>query len=178
MLFRSEYMDNIQAKRTGVNDASQGLDPNILQNTTAAAIAAMQNAAGSKMELIARIFAETGIKDLFKNILHLLCKYQDKQRVIRLRGQFVAIDPREWDNEYDITVNVGLGTGNRQEQMAMLGMVLQKQEQVLQQYGPANPLVSVGQYRATLGRFIEAAGSKDSSAFFREITPEIGRAHV
>ena len=168
-----EYMDNIQAKRTGVSDASQGLDANILQNTTAAAIAAMQNAAGSKMELIARIFAETGIKDLFKNILHLLCKYQDKQRVIRLRGQFVAIDPREWDNEYDITVNVGLGTGNRQEQMTMLGMVLQKQEQVLQQYGPTNPLVSVGQYRATLGRFIEAAGFKDSSVFFREITPEM-----
>jgi hypothetical protein len=171
-----EYMDNIQAKRTGVSDASQGLDPNILQNTTAAAIAAMQNAAGSKMELIARIFAETGVKDLFRNILHLLCKYQDKQRVIRLRGQFVAIDPREWSNEYDISVNVGLGTGNRQEQMAMLGMVLQKQEQVLQQYGPSNPLVSVGQYRSTLGRFIEAAGFKDSSIFFREITPEMDQA--
>jgi hypothetical protein len=171
-----EYMDNIQAKRTGVNDASQGLDPNILQNTTAAAIAAMQNAAGSKMELIARIFAETGIKDLFRNILHLLCKYQDKSRVIRLRGKYVAVDPREWDTEYDITVNVGLGTGNRQEQMAMLGMVLQKQEQIIQQYGPANPLVSVGQYRATLGRFIEAAGFKDSSRFFNEITPEMDAA--
>ena len=168
-----EYMDNIQAKRTGVNDASQGLDPNILQNTTAAAIAAMQNAAGSKMELIARIFAESGIKDLFRNILHLLCKYQDKERVVRLRGKFVAVDPREWDTEYDITVNVGLGTGNRQEQMAMLGMILQKQEQIIQQYGPANPLVSVGQYRATLGKFIEAAGFKDSSRFFREITPEV-----
>lgn len=171
-----EYMDNIQAKRTGINDASQGLDPNILQNTTAAAIAAMQNAAGSKMELIARIFAETGIKDLFRNILHLLCKYQDKSRVIRLRGKYVAVDPREWDTEYDITVNVGLGTGNRQEQMAMLGMVLQKQEQIIQQYGPANPLVSVGQYRATLGRFIEAAGFKDSSRFFNEITPEMDAA--
>jgi hypothetical protein len=171
-----EYMDNIQAKRTGVNDASQGLDPNILQNTTATAIAAMQNAAGSKMELIARVFAETGIKDLFRNILHLLCKYQDKARVIRLRGKYVSVDPREWDTEYDITVNVGLGTGNRQEQMAMLGMVLQKQEQIIQQYGPANPLVSVGQYRATLGRFIEAAGFKDSSRFFNEITPEMDAA--
>ena len=171
-----EYMDNIQAKRTGVNDASQGLDPNILQNTTAAAIAAMQNAAGSKMELIARVFAETGVKDLFRNILHLLCKYQDKARVIRLRGKYVAVDPREWDTEYDITVNVGLGTGNRQEQMAMLGMILQKQEQIIQQYGPANPLVTVGQYRATLGRFIEASGFKDSSRFFNEITPEMDAA--
>jgi hypothetical protein len=168
-----EYLDNIQAKRTGVNEASQGLDPNILQNTTAAAIAAMQNAAGSKMELIARIFAETGVKDLFRCVLHLLTKYQDKPRVIRLRGKFVAMDPREWDNEYDMTVNVGLGTGTRQEQTAMLGMVLQKQEQIIGQYGPANPLVSIGQYRQTLGKFIEAAGFKDSTRFFKEITPEL-----
>jgi hypothetical protein len=168
-----EYMDNIQAKRTGVTEASQGLDPNILQNTTATAIAAMQNASAGKLELIARIFAETGIKDIFRNILHLLCKYQDKPRVIRLQGKFVPMDPREWDTEYDVTINVGLGTGTKQEQMAMLGMVLQKQEQIIQQYGPANPLVSVGQYRQTLGKFIEAAGFKDSSRFFKEITPEI-----
>ena len=58
----------------------------------------------------------------------------------------------------------------------MLGMILQKQEQIIQQYGPANPLVSVGQYRQTLGKFIEAAGFKDSSRFFKEITPEIDAA--
>ena len=168
-----QYLDDIQAKRTGVSEASQGLDPNILQNTTATAIAAMQNAAGSKMELIARIFAETGVKDLFRAILHLLTKYQDKPRVIRLRGKFIPMDPREWDNEYDMTVNVGLGTGTRQEQMAMLGLVLQKQEQLIGQYGPANPLVSIGQYRQTLGKFIEAAGFKDSSRFFKEIPPEL-----
>jgi hypothetical protein len=168
-----QYMDDIQAKRTGVTEASQGLDPNILQNTTATAIAVMQNASAGKLELIARIFAETGIKDIFKNILHLLCKYQDKPRIIRLRGKFVPMDPREWSTQYDVTVNVGLGTGNRQEQAAMLGMILQKQEQILGQYGPANPLVSIGQYRSTLGRFIEAAGFKDSNRFFREITPEL-----
>ena len=155
---------------------SQGLDANILQNTTAAAIAAMQNAAGAKMELIARIFAETGVKDLFKNILHLLCKYQDKARVIRLRGQYVQMDPREWNTQYDVVINVGLGTGTRDQQMAMLAMVLQKQEQILQSYGPTNPVVSVGQYRNTLGKFIESAGFKDSAEFFREIPPELDQA--
>jgi hypothetical protein len=128
------------------------------------------------MELVARIFAETGVKDLFRNILHLVCKYQDKARIIRLRGKYVSIDPREWNTEYDITVNVGLGTGTREQQMAMLSMVLQKQEQIIQAYGPSNPLVSVMQYRNTLGRFIEAAGFKDSAAFFNEITPEVNQA--
>lgn len=167
------YFDSIQAKRTGVSDAQQGLDPNILQNVTAAAVAATTQAAQGKLELIARIFAETGVKSLFKGILHLLCKYQDRPRLIRMRGKFVEMDPREWSNQYDVTISVGLGTGTKQEQMAMLQMVLAKQEQILQQYGPANPLVSVGQYRNTIGRFIEAAGFKDSTEFFKEITPEI-----
>jgi hypothetical protein len=168
-----DYMDQVQAKRTGVTDASKGLDPNILQNTTATAVAMMQNAGAARIELIARIFAETGVKDLFRNILHLVCKYQDKERIIRLSGKFVTIDPREWSNEYDLSINVGLGTGSREQQMGMLAMIMDKQEQILQQFGPANPLVSVGQYRQTLGRMIEAAGFKDSTEFFREITPEI-----
>ena len=168
-----QYLDQVQSKRTGVNDAQQGLDPNILQNTTATAVAAMQSAAAGKVEMVARIFAETGVKDLFEKILALLCKYQDKARIIRLRGKYVSIDPREWVNGFDISINVGLGTGNKQEQMAMVAVVLQKQEQILQTQGFNNPLVNLTQYRETLGRFIEAAGYKDSSEFFKEIPPEL-----
>jgi hypothetical protein len=171
-----QYLDSVQQKRTGVTEASQGLDPSILQNVTAAAVASMQQSAAGKIEMIARIFAETGVKSLFKGILHLLCKYQDKPRIIRMRGQYVQFDPREWSNQYDVDINVGLGAGNRQEQMAMLNMVLAKQEQVLQQMGPANPLVSMGQYRNTLGRMVEAAGFKDSAEFYKAITPEQDQA--
>jgi hypothetical protein len=167
------YMDEVQQKRTGVTNASQGLDPNILQNATATAVAMVQNAGAAKVELIARIFAETGVKDLFKHILHLVCKYQDKERIVRMRGKFVSIDPREWSNEYDLTVNVGLGTGNREQQMAMVAAILQKQEQILATAGINNPFVSPAQYRNTLGRFIESAGFKDTNEFFREITPEM-----
>jgi hypothetical protein len=91
-----EYLDRIQERRTGITATSQGLDPNILQNTTAAAVAAMQNAAAGRMELIARTFAETGVRDLFLNILHLVGKYQDKARIVRLQGKYVSVDPREW----------------------------------------------------------------------------------
>lgn len=168
-----EYLDNIQAKRTGVSDAQQGLNPDILQNVTAAAVSAMQSAAAGKLELVARIFAETGLKSLMKGILHLVCKYQDKPRVLRLRNQYMQFDPRSWSNQYDVMINVGLGTGNRQEQLAMLQMIMQKQETILQGYGPSNPLVSVGQYRETLSRMIEAAGFKDVDSFFKQITPEI-----
>jgi hypothetical protein len=168
-----EYLDSVQAKRTGVSDAQQGLNPDILSNVTAAAVAAMQGAAAGKLELMARIFAETGVKSLMQGILHMVCKYQDKPRVVRLRGQYVQFDPREWSNQYDVSINVGLGTGSRQEQLAMLNMIMAKQENILQGYGPANPLVSVGQYRETLGRLIEAAGFKDTDSFFKPVPPEV-----
>ena len=171
-----QYLDTIQSKRTGVSDASQGLDPSVLQNVTAAAVASMQQAGAGKIELMARIFAETGVKSLFKGILHLLCKYQDKARLVRMRGEFVEFDPRTWANQYDVAINVGLGAGNRQEQMAMLSMVLAKQEQLIGQYGPANPYVSPAQYRGTLGRMIEIAGFKDSAEFYKPITPEQDQA--
>lgn len=168
-----DYMDQVLQKRSGVTSTSQGIDPNILQNTTATAIAAMQQAGSGRIEMIARIFADTGVKDLFAGIFHLILKYQDKPRVIRLRGKYISIDPREWKNNYDVTVNVGLGTGSQDQKMAMAAMVMQKQEQILSSQGFANPLVSVGQYRNTLGKFIEAAGYKDSMEFFKEIPPEL-----
>ncbi len=168
-----EYLDGVQAKRTGVSDAQQGLNPDVLQNVTAAAVSAMSNASYGKLELIARIFAETGVKSLFKGILQLLCKYQDTIRTLRINGKFVPFDPREWDTEYNVTINVGLGTGSRQEQLATMQMILGKQEQILQAYGVNNPLISLKQYRDTLAKFVHMAGFKDATAFMNEITPEV-----
>lgn len=167
-----EYWDDAVKKRTGMTDTTQGLNADLLQNVTAAAVAAQTNAATQRLELIARIFAETGVKELFQCILHLVCKYQQKERIVRLRGKWVTFDPREWSDQYDLTINVGLGTGNREQQLSMLMMVLQKQEQILQTMGPNNPLVSISMYRNTLARIAETAGFKDAETFYRQITPE------
>lgn len=168
-----EYLDGVQAKRTGVSDMQQGLDANVLQNTTATAVAAMMQQSAGKLELMARIFAETGVKSLFRGILHLLCKYQNQAKTIRMRGKWVSYDPREWSDLYDVSINVGLGNGNRQEQIAMLQMIMAKQEEIIGKYGANNPLVSVTQYRSTLGRMIEMAGFKDTTSFINDITPEV-----
>ncbi len=168
-----EYLDGVQAKRTGVSDLQQGLDANVLQNTTATAVAAMMQQSAGKLELMARIFAETGVKSLFRGILHLLCKYQNQAKTIRMRGKWVSYDPREWSDLYDVSINVGLGNGNRQEQIAMLQMIMAKQEEIIGKYGANNPLVTVTQYRSTLGRMIEMAGFKDTTSFINDITPEV-----
>jgi hypothetical protein len=167
-----EYLDTVQAKRSGVSEASQGLDPNILQNVTATAVSAMSSAAGGKLELIARIFADTGVSSLMKGILHLLCKYQDKERIIKINNKYVPMNPREWDTQYNVTVNVGLGTGSKTEQLGVMQMVLDKQEQMLKEYGLGNPLVSLKQYRDTLAKFVNMAGFKDESGFIKDLTEE------
>ena len=153
-----EYLDNVQAKRSGVSDAQQGLDPNLLQNVTATAVSAMTSASQGKLELIARIFADTGVSTLFRGILQLVCKYQDKERIIKINNSFVPMNPREWSTEYNLTVNVGLGTGGKQEQLATMQMILAKQEEVIKGYGLNNPLVNIKQYRDTLAKFVNMAG--------------------
>ena len=167
-----EYLDGLQAKRTGVSDAQQGLDPNLLQNVTAAAVSAMTSSSQGKLELISRIFADTGVSTLFRGIMALVCKYQDKERIIKINNSFVPMNPREWDNEYNLTVNVGLGTGGKQEQLATMQMILSKQEEVIKGYGLNNPLVNIKQYRDTLAKFVNMAGFKDDSQFLMEISEE------
>jgi hypothetical protein len=167
-----EYLDSIQAKRSGVSDAQQGLDPNLLQNVTATAVSAMTSASQGKLELIARVFADTGVSTLFKGILQLVCKYQDKERIIKVNNSFVPMNPREWETQYNLTVNVGLGTGGKQEQLATMQMILAKQEEVIKGYGLNNPLVNIKQYRDTLAKFVNMAGFKDDSQFLMEISEE------
>ena len=167
-----EYLDGIQAKRSGVSDVQQGLDPNLLQNVTATAVSAMTSSSQGKLELIARIFADTGVSTLFRGIMALVCKYQDKERIIKINNSFVPMNPREWDTEYNLTVNVGLGTGGKQEQLATMQMILAKQEEVIKGYGLNNPLVNIKQYRDTLAKFVNMAGFKDDSQFLMEISEE------
>jgi len=161
-----EYVDQVRDQRTGFSKASMGLDPSTLQSTTASAVNATIQGAQLKIEMIARVFAETGCRDLAKGVLHLLQKHQDSERVVRIRNEFVAIDPRAWDNEFDLSIEVGLGNGREDEKMGMLLQVAGKQEQILQQFGPVNPVVKPSQYINTLKRIIEMAGFTDTDQFF------------
>ena len=160
------YMDSVREQRTGINKQSMGLDADALQSTTATAVAAMQSAQQGKIEMIARVFAETGVRRLFRNILHLVTKYQNKEKIIRLNNNFVPIDPREWAHMYDVQINVGLGTAQKDQQIAFLMQTAAKQEQTLMQMGMDNPLVTMSQYRNTLAKITELSGFKDANQFW------------
>lgn len=161
-----DYIDNLKEQRTGMSKASQGLDANALQSTTASAISATVRGAQVKLESYARTMAETGVKDLFRGILHLVTKYDQKPRIIRLRNNFVPIDPREWHSEFDVVVQVGLGTADDEQKIAFLTQIAGKQEQILMQLGANNPVVTMAQYVNTLRSIAEIGGFKDADQFF------------
>lgn len=164
-----EYMDQIKESRTGINKASAGLDANALSGATATAVNATVTAAQQHIELICRLFAETGFKSIMSKALKLLVKHQDKPRMVRLRNKFVPIDPRVWDADMDVVVNIALGTGSDEQKMGFLNLIAQKQEMIMQQLGPMNnPLVSLNGYYNTLEQMLAIAGFKDVSQFFSD----------
>ena len=171
-----QYIDQVKENRTGMTKASQGLDPDSLQSSTRAAVAATISASQQKIEMIARVFAETGIKHLMQSILRLVQTYQQGQRIVRLRNKFVPMDPQEWDTEFDTIIEVGIGTGDTEKRIAVLTQVAAKQEEILTKLGVANPLCTLQQYRDTLAKIIELNGFKDSSAFLLDpenLPPEL-----
>lgn len=167
-----QYMDDIRAQRTGISQASQGLDPDVLQSTTKAAVTATVQGAQERIELIARIFSENGMKRLFKGLLKMVVRHQDKARMVRLRGQWVNVDPKYWDADMDVSVNVAFGHGTDQDRMQFMMLLAQRQEQIMQILGPSNPLCDISQYRNALAKITELAGIKDVSRYFKPVDPQ------
>jgi hypothetical protein len=164
-----DYLDDIKQTRTGISKAAAGLDADALQSTTKAAVSATVNAAHQHIEMIARIFAETGLRKLFTGILKLVVENQDRARMIRLRNTFVPIDPRSWDSNMDVIVNVGVGDGTIEDRINILNQVAMRQEMLIKETGPNNPVVSVQQYTNTLTKMLQLAGIKDSQNYFNQL---------
>ena len=164
-----DYLDDIKQTRTGISKAAAGLDADALQSTTKAAVSATVNAAHQHIEMIARIFAETGLRKLFTGILKLVVENQDRARMIRLRNTFVPIDPRSWDSNMDVIVNVGVGEGTIEDRINILNQVAMRQEMLIKETGPNNPVVSIQQYTNTLNKMLQLAGIKDSQNYFNQL---------
>ena len=158
-------IDEIKEKRSGVPKQNTGLNPDTINksHTTATSTNQMMAAGTQRIELIARNFAE-GVKEIFRNILAVVCEYQDQEKIIRLRGKFVPMNPREWTTKYDATVQVGLGTGNQDQRLQVLQQVLAVQEKLIQ--GGGLGLVTPQNIFNTLEKYLENAGYKDATQFF------------
>ena len=157
-----EFTATVRENRTGVNRHNQGMDADSLNKTATGARLQMTQGM-KKLMLVARVAAETGIRHLFRGIHSDLRNGAGKALKLRLRGQYVDVDPRQWRDRSDMTVSVGIGTGNREERMGYLTAIIAEQkEHLLAGSNLATPAQLFNSYE----RFIEGAGFKNAEEFF------------
>ena len=166
------YVDQTVENKTGVSRASMGLDPDAMQSTTRAAVQNTIQMQAGQIEVMVRNLAD-GMKRLFGIMLRTAIKYTDEEQSMRVNGQFVQVDPRVWQTDMDIGINVGLGTGREEEKQAALMQAFQIQQQIYTTYGPFNGMVSLTNIRNTLSDMLASAGIRNSDRYFAPITPEI-----
>ena len=166
-----QYLDMLVEEKTGITKMSMGLNPDMLQNTSATAAALTAQAGAGQVEVMARNLAE-GTKRLFQLMLHVAVKNSPDEQMMRLNGQFVPVDPSVWDIEMDMEINVGLGTGQEDVKAAALMQTFQTQQQIWQTYGPTNGLVSMTQMRNTLADTLALSGFKNADRYYAPMNPE------
>lgn len=154
-----EYMKGFQEESTGWTRYNQGSDGDSL-NQTATGVNQITNRADMRLDLIARNFA-TGFRELFRLMLKLSAQYQKKEDVVKLRGEWVPVNPRDWATGFDTTVNVGLGTGNKDQLVQHLLMLNQQQANGLA-IGVSDPVTIYN----GLKELTKALGFKSPDKFF------------
>ena len=159
-----EYLDTMRETRTGVTRYNQGLDASSL-NKTASGITQIMSASQQRLDMIARLFAEDGVKTLFQMVHALVRKYSDNEEIIRLRNKYVAVDPRGWRKRTDLSISVGLGTGNKDQMLGHLTMILQAQEKAAMS---GMGLVTPKNIHYALRKLTENAGFKDAEEFWTD----------
>lgn len=160
------YNEGIEDK-TGVSKASLGMDANALQSTTAAGVNAAVQAGSAQAELMARNLAEGGMRRLFKLMMKATRQHAPANEMMRLNGEFVPVDPQSWNASMDLMVNVGLGTGQREQRIAALMQTMQDQSAIWQAYGPGNPLVSLTHMYNVRAELLSLAGVHDVTSYYR-----------
>lgn len=160
-----QYLDQVREERSGVSKMTQGLNPDVLNShVTTGAVAAVTESSMQRIELIARIFAETGIKDLFRNIYQLIQRYEDRKKVFYLNNKFVPIDVSRWRDNLNCTVNVGVGSGSQQTKMQTMSGIMTIIQGLIQN-GGMNTMVTPQNIYNAVSEFITQSGYKNPDMF-------------
>jgi len=163
-----QYLDGIREERSGVSKMTQGLNPEVLtSHVTSGAISAATEASMQRIELIARIFAETGIKDIFKCIYQLIQRYEDREKIAYLNGKFIPIDVSRWKESLNCVVNVGIGSGSQTSKLQTMSSIMNIL-QTLVQNGGMGTLVQPQNIYNAISEYIEQSGYKNVNSFLTD----------
>lgn len=167
-----ETVDNMREERVGAFRAADGLSAEAMQSSTKMAVAATITGSKAQKELLARIYAWTFLRPIYKGLLKLFVQHQDREKWMRLRGAWTPVDPSPWNADMDCkVVNLTQAMLTVDEKAMQLGGIAEKQEQILMQMGPVNPIVSLSQYANTLREMVELTGRTNLDKYFKQVDP-------
>ena len=159
-----EYWEKAKRDRTGVHADGEGLSPEQLKNIQTTVMAQANDLSRMKIEAIVRIFAETGVKSLFRHIHELLLKHQNKEEIVFLRNNWVPINPQEWRSRSDLTVQIGLGVGSKEQNLVHLENLFQKQKEIVAAGG--SQLVTADNVFNLMNEMVKNASLKNAELYF------------
>jgi hypothetical protein len=167
-----EYLDAVQQRRTGLSDAAKGLDPKALQSSTMIGVEAVINGQQERTELVARVLAETGYRDLFHGLFNEIVENENQSRTLRINGSWQTYHTSMFDADMSVEVNPTLGKGSDTVRMMTLQQIKQDQAMVFQQFGPQNPVVGIPEMLNTITDMLELANIKNVSRYFKTPDPQ------
>lgn len=162
-----DYMDKLRDGRTGISKFRTGLDTDFLNNAKAGPVDNQMEAANARLRLYARIFANTGVKDMFKKIYKLIVRHQDRQATMKLRGQWHTIDPSAWGGNCNLTIKTGLGHGDKAKKVQEMAMIGQ-QFALLRQDPEMATMVSRDNIYTAFAEGLRAMGYKNVGDFITD----------
>jgi hypothetical protein len=168
-----EYLDSVQQRRTGLSDAARGLDPKALQSSTMIGVEAVINGQQERTELVARVLAETGYRDLFHGLFNEIVENENQSRTLKINGSWATYNTSMFDADMTVEVNPTLGKGSDTVRMMTLQQIKQDQAMVFSQFGPNNPVVGIPEMLNTITDMLEIANIKNVSRYFKTPSPQV-----
>ena len=168
-----QYLDSVQQKRTGLSDAARGLDPKALQSSTMIGVEAVINGQQERTELVARVLAETGYRDLFHGLFNEIVECENQSRTLRVNGAWQTYHTSMFDADMSVEVNPTLGKGSDTVRMMTLQQIKQDQQMVFSQFGPNNPVVGIPEMLNTITDMLTIANIKNVSRYFKTPSPQV-----
>jgi hypothetical protein len=168
-----EYLDSVQQRRTGLSDAARGLDPKALQSSTMIGVEAVINGQQERTELVARVLAETGYRDLFHGLFNEIVENENQTRTLKINGSWQTYDTSMFDADMTVEVNPTLGKGSDTVRMMTLQQIKNDQATIFSQFGPNNPVVGIPEMLNTITDMLEIANIKNVSRYFKTPSPQV-----
>jgi hypothetical protein len=168
-----ELLNDVLQRRTGLSDAAKGLDPKALQSSTHIGVEAIINGAQERTELVARVLAETGFKDLFTGLYNEIAEAPNQRRTLRINGQWADIDTGTFDASMGVEVNSTLGKGSDTVRMMTLQQIKADQQLIMQQFGISNPVCGIQEFLNTISDMLDIANIKNVGRYFKTPSPQV-----